>query len=111
MAAMNDKIVVNEIVLLTVIVEKAHKDNLVAMLSEAGGQLINTIYGKDLAKGEAGFLREALGFVSKETRVIVTCLLPSEESGPLLEALIKKFELDKPNAGTAFTVPIETLSF
>ena len=108
---MNEKVVVNEIVLLTVIVEKTHKNSLIALLSEAGGQLINTIYGKDIARDETGFLRAALGLVSKETRVLVTCLLPSEESGPLLKALVEKFDLDKPNAGAAFTVPVEKLSF
>jgi hypothetical protein len=108
---MNEKVVVNEIVLLTVIVEKTHKDSLIAMLSEAGGQLINTIYGKDLAREETSFLKEALGLVSKETRLVVTCLLPSEESGPMIKALIEKFDLDKPNKGAAFTVPVETLSF
>ncbi|GHU20595.1 hypothetical protein FACS189475_09590 [Betaproteobacteria bacterium] len=108
---MSEKVVVNEIVLLTVIVEKTHKDSLIALLSEAGGQLINTIYGKDLAREETGFLKEALGLVSKETRLVVTCLLPSEESGPMLKTLIEKFDLDKPNTGAAFTVPVETLSF
>ncbi|MDR2786983.1 MAG: hypothetical protein LBD06_01240 [Candidatus Accumulibacter sp.] len=106
---MNDKVVVNEIVLLMVIVERKHKDDLIAMLSEAGGQLINTIYGKGLVK--AGYLREALGLVPEDNRVVVACLLPSEESGPLIETLIDEFALDQPNAGTAFTVPVEKLSF
>ncbi|MDR2112595.1 MAG: hypothetical protein LBQ62_05790 [Candidatus Accumulibacter sp.] len=106
---MNKKIVVNEIVLLAVIVERKRKDDLIAMLSEAGGQLINTMYGKGLVK--AGYLREALGLVPEENRVIVTCLLPSEESAPMLDALIEKFGLDKPHAGAAFTVPVEKLSF
>jgi len=106
---MNDKIVVNEIVLLTVIIDRKQKDKLIALLSEAGGQLINTIYGKGLVK--AGYLREALGLVPEENRVIVACLLPSEESGPMLETLIGKFGLDRPHAGSAFTIPVEKLSF
>ncbi|MDR1934249.1 MAG: hypothetical protein LBS49_01410 [Candidatus Accumulibacter sp.] len=106
---MNEKVVVNEIVLLVVIIERKRKDKLIAMLSEAGGQLINTMYGKGLVK--AGYLREALGLVPEDNRVIVTCLLPSEESGPMLDALVDKFGLDKPHAGTAFTVPVEKLSF
>jgi hypothetical protein len=106
---MSEKIVVNEIVLLAVIVDRKRKDSLIAMLSEAGGQLINTMYGKGLVK--TGYLMEALGLVPEENRVIVTCLLPSEESGPMLEALIGKFGFGKPNAGAAFTLPVETLSF
>ncbi|MDR0439946.1 MAG: hypothetical protein LBI59_03045 [Candidatus Accumulibacter sp.] len=106
---MNDKVVVNEIVLLAVVVERKRKDALIGALSKAGGQLINTIYGKGLVK--AGYLREALGLVPEDNRVLVTCLLPSEESGPVIEALTGEFDLDKPNAGIAFTIPVETLSF
>jgi hypothetical protein len=106
---MNDKIVVNEIVLLAVVIDRKRKDSLIAMLSEAGGQLINTMYGKGSIK--AGHLMTALGLVPEENRVIVTCLLPSEESGPMLDALTERFGLDKPNAGAAFTVPVEKLSF
>jgi hypothetical protein len=107
---MNDKIVVNEIVLLAVIVERKQKNDLIDVLSEAGGQLINTIYGKEgLVK--AGYLREALGLVPEDDRVIVTCLLPSEESDPLLETLAERFSLDEAHAGAAFTLPVEKLSF
>jgi hypothetical protein len=106
---MNDKIEVNEIVLLAVIVERKQKDDLVDLLADAGGQLINTIYGKALTK--AGYLREALGLVPEDNRVIAICLLPSEESGPLLETLIEKFGLDQPHANAAFTLPVEKLSF
>jgi hypothetical protein len=108
MAAMSEKTVVNEIVLLTVVVERKRKDSLIALLSEVGGQLISTMYGKGLVK--SGYLMEALGLVPEDNRAIVTCLLPSEESGPLLETLIEKFDLGRP-AGAAFTIPVETLSF
>jgi hypothetical protein len=106
---MSEKTVVNEIVLLTVIIDRKAKDELIAALSEAGGQLINTIYGKGLVK--AGYLREALGLVPEDNRVVVVCLLPREEAGPLIETLTGKFGLDKPNAGRAFTLPVESLSF
>jgi hypothetical protein len=103
------KVTVNEIVLLTVAIDRTRKDSLIAALLEAGGQLINTIYGKGLAK--AGYLKEALGLVPENGRVVVVCLLPSEEAGPVLEKLREKFGLDQAGAGTAFTVPVERLSF
>jgi hypothetical protein len=108
---MSEKIVVNEIVLLTVIIDRKQKDALIALLSEAGGQLINTIYGKSLAK--AGYLKEALGLVPENSRAVVVCLLPSEEAGPMLEKLQEKFALDKDQAGAgaAFTLSVERLSF
>jgi hypothetical protein len=103
------KVTVNEIVLLMVSIDRTQKDGLIASLLEAGGQLINTIYGKRLAK--AGYLKEALGLVPENSRVVVVCLLPSEEVGPVLEKLKEKFGLDQPDAGTAFTIPVERLSF
>jgi hypothetical protein len=102
---MNNKIVVNEIVLLAVVVERKQKNDLIDRLLEASGQLINTIYGKGLVK--AGYFREAFGLLPEDNRVIVTCLLPSEESGPLLDALAEKFG----KTCIAFTVPVEKLSF
>jgi hypothetical protein len=48
--------------------------------------------------------------VPEDNRVVVTCLLPSEESGPLIETLVEKFALGQPT-GAAFTLPVETLSF
>ena len=106
---MNKKVVVKEIVLLTVIIDRARKDSLIALLSEAGGQLINTMYGKGLVN--AGPLMEAFGLIPEDNRVIITCLLPSEESETMLKTLIEEFGLGKLNAGAAFTVPVEKLSF
>jgi hypothetical protein len=103
------KVTVNEIVLLTVVIDRTQKDRLIALLLEAGGQLINAIYGKGLA--QAGYLKEALGLVPENSRVVVVCLLPSEEAAPMLDTLREKFGLDQPNAGTAFTMPVERLSF
>ena len=106
---MNKKVVVKEIVLLTVIIDRERRDSLIALLSEAGGQLINTMYGKGLVN--AAPLMEAFGLVSEENRVIITCLLPSEESEPMIKTLVEKFDLGKLNTGAAFTVPVEELSF
>ena len=106
---MNKKVVVKEIVLLTVIIDRALRDSLITMLSEAGGQLINTIYGKGLVN--ADLLMEAFGLVPEKNRVIITCLLPSEESEPMIKTLVEEFGLGTLNAGAAFTVPVEKLSF
>jgi hypothetical protein len=103
------KITVNEIVLLTVVIDRTQKDRLIASLLEAGGQLINAIYGRELAK--AGYLQEALGLVPENSRVVVVCLLPSEEAGPMLEKLREEFGIGQASAGTAFTIPVERLSF
>ena len=106
---MSEKVTVNEIVLLTVAIDRARKDELIALLLESGGQLINTIYGKGLAT--AGYLQEARGLVPENSRVVVVCLLPNQEAGPMLEKLKERFGLDQPKAGTAFTIPVERLSF
>ena len=106
---MNKKVVVKEIVLLTVVIDRAQRDSVITMLSEAGGQLINTLYGKGLVN--VGLFMEAFGLVPEKNRVIITCLLPSEESEPMIKTLVEEFGLGTLNAGTAFTVPVEKLSF
>ena len=55
-------------------------------------------------------LMEAFGLVPEGNRVIVTCLLPLEESETMLKTLIQEFSLGKSNSGAAFTVPVESAS-
>ena len=106
---MSEKIIVNEIVLLTVVIDRAQKDSLVALLLESGGQLVNSIYGNGLTK--ASYLKEVLGLVPERNRVVVVSLFPSQEAAPMLEKLRGKFGLEQANSGVAFTMPVERLSF
>ncbi len=94
---------------LTLIAGRKQKEALLDALSEAGGRLINIVYGKGSVK--SSYLKDMFGLVPEENKVVITCLLPSEKSDALLDMLVEKFNFDKPNTGIAFTIPVEKLSY
>lgn len=93
---------------LTLIAGRKQKDALLDALSEAGGRLVNVVYGKGSAK--SGYLRDMFGLVPEENKVVITCLLPGEKSDAVLNMLVSKFHFDQPNTGIAFIIPVEKLS-
>lgn len=98
----------NGIVFLMLIAGRKQKDALLDALTEAGGKLIKTVYGRGSVK--SSYLKDMLGLVPEENKVVITCLLSGEKADAALEMLVKKFNFDKPNTGIAFTIPVEKLS-
>lgn len=92
---------------LTLITGRKNKDALLKALSEAGGRLIEVVYGKGTAK--VSYLKDVLGLVPEENRIVVTCLLPSQKTDDVFDMLIKKFHFNKPYTGIAFTIPVDKL--
>ena len=99
---------VGRIDFLTLITGRTQKDALLDALTEAGGRLINIVYGRCPIK--MCDLQDMLGFTPGVNKVMITCLIPSEKTDDTLELLKKRFNFGKPNAGTAFTVPVECFS-
>lgn len=99
----------NQLVFLTLITGRKQKDALLNMLTESGGCLISTLYGKGSVK--ANYIKNVLGLIPEENKVVITCLLNDAKADAILEVLVKKFKFDKPNTGIAFTVPVNQLSF
>ena len=96
------------LVFLTVIAGRKQKRLLLDALTEAGGRLVNIVYGKGTI--DANYLKYILGLAQEESKVVIICLLPGVKADAVLEMLIKKFRFDKPNTGIAFTIPVEVLS-
>lgn len=94
---------------LMLIAERKLKDELLTQITEAGGRLVNTVYGKGSVK--ASLLKDMLGLVSEENKVVITCLARGEDADSILGMLEQKFSFNKPNTGIAFTVPVENLAF
>ncbi len=93
---------------LTLIAGRKRTTALVNALSEAGGRLIRIVYGKGSVK--SSYLRDMLGLVPEENKVVITCLMPREKALAALEMLVAKFDFNKPNTGIAFTIPVEKIS-
>lgn len=98
-----------EISYLTIIAGRDLKEDLTQMLTDAGVRLIDIVYGKSSVR--LGYLREILGFVPQEQKVILTCLMKHEKEDLIYKKLIDEFDFNKPNTGIAFSIPVEKLSF
>ncbi len=96
------------VVFLTIIAGRKQKEPLLTALIEAGGRLVNVIYGKGSVK--SGYLQDMLGLVPEENKVIITCLAAAEKTDSVFEMLVNKFHFDKPNTGIAFTTHVDKLS-
>ncbi len=96
------------IVFLVLIAGRKQKEELLQALSEAGGRLINVVYGKGSVK--AGYLKDMLGLIPEENKIVVTCLLAGDKTDGIFDMLVTKFHFDKPNTGIAFTIRVDKLS-
>ncbi len=91
------------------ITDKKKKSKFISLLSENGGHEIEVIYGKGSVN--AGVLAKAFGFDVEESKVILSCFMPSEQAATLIGALYEEFDFKKRNTGIAFSIPIEGLMF
>lgn len=98
-----------EIFSMVVIAGRKQKDRLLAALCEKGGHIISTFYGRGSVK--AGYLKDVFGLVHEEHKVLITCLVSSEEAGAIFDMLTEEFDFNKPNTGIAYVIPLEKLSY
>jgi len=91
-----------------VIAGRKQKFALLEALSASGARLMHVAYGRGSI--HASHLKEMLGLVPEEQKVLITCLLPRDNMDGALDMLVKQFHFDKPNTGIAFSIPIERLA-
>ncbi len=96
------------IVYLSIIAGRKQKEALLDAVSEAGGRLVKVIYGRGSV--ESSYLKDMLGLVPEEHKVLITCLMPSEKTEAVFKMLVNKFHFDKPNTGIAYTIRVDRLS-
>ncbi len=85
------------------------REKFLALLLANGAHSIDTIYGR----GSVGksILAQAFGLDSEHKKVIISCLLPTENAKIVIDRLCADFNFDKANTGVAFSVPIQKLLF
>ena len=96
------------LVFLTVIAGRKLKSALLESISAEGGRLMNVIYAKGTVN--ADYIRETLGLIPEEDKVIITSLISSKKVDSALNMLITKFHFDKPNTGIAYTTTLSGTS-
>lgn len=85
------------------------KEKLYSLLKENNAHLLDTIYGHGSVS--SNILAQAFGLDSEQKRVIISCLVPSENLSNLIQILHEKYQFNKPNTGIAFSVPVEGIMF
>jgi len=99
----------DKIVFLTLIVGRKQKDAVLTALLGLGIHIIYTAYGKGTVK--ASYLQTTLGLIPEKHKAVITCVSTGTKADKVLQTLVEKFDLNKPNTGIAFTMPVDGLSF
>ena len=99
----------NTLQYLVIISKTKFKDKFIKLLTENGGKGLTTIYGKGSVN--AGVLAQSFGLDNDVKRLVLQCLITTENAKNILQILLKKYNFNKPNTGMAFTIPVEGLMF
>ena len=97
------------LVFLTVISARKQGRALIEAISQAGGRLIGTVYGRGSAHEE--YLLDMFGFVPEQDKLVINCILSKAKTDAMMGMLSEKFHFDRPNTGIAFAIRIEDVSF
>ncbi len=93
----------------TVITNVKSKDLIIRLLQDNGAKGINTAYGHGSAK--KGVLAQAFGFDTEEKKLVLTCLIPTENANIVTSELYENYNFNKANTGIAFGIRIDALLF
>jgi len=96
-------------VFLIVVTERKKKDAMLVALLESGIHLINTLYGKGTVN-ERYFLN-TFGLIPEKNKAVITCVATRAKADNVMDKLNTKHEFEKPNAGIAFTIPVDKVVF
>ena len=99
----------NSLQYFVIIAEKKKKNKFLSLLYERGARGIETVYGHGAMSPSA--IAAAFGFVSEQSKVLISCLVKSETALELIDILYNKFNFNKPNTGIAFGISVEGLAF
>lgn len=90
---------------LVLITDLKNKNKFMNMLVDFDGHAIDTMYGHSSVS--SGNLSRAFGFDVEKSKIVLSCLLTTENALSLINELKNKHNFDKPNTGIAFTIPVE----
>lgn len=92
---------------ITIIVTRKYKDPIIRFLIKSDCHLIKVVYANGTL--QTGYLKDMLGLMPEEKKVMISCLIKGNLSEELLDDLMVKFDFDKPNTGIAFSVPVSRI--
>ncbi|MBQ9083153.1 MAG: hypothetical protein IJY28_06615 [Clostridia bacterium] len=105
---MND-VQLNGIQYFVLIADQKKKSKFLALLGEHGARSIDTVYAHGSMSPSA--IAAAFGFEAEQNKVMISCLLKTENAKRLMEILYTDYKFNKPNTGIAFSIAVEGLAF
>lgn len=92
-----------------IIAEQKKKNKFLSLLGEHGARGIEIVYGHGSMSPSA--IAAAFGFEAEQGKVLITCLVKSENAKELIHILYHDYNFKKPNTGIAFGIPVEGWAF
>ena len=99
----------NSLQYFVIIAEQKKKNKFLTLLNDHGAKLIETVYGRGSMSPSA--IAAAFGFEAEQGKVLISCLIKTENAKELMDVLYNDYHFDKPNTGIAFGISVEGLSF
>ena len=99
----------NSLQYFVIIAEQKKKNKFLTLLNDHGAKMIETVYGRGSMSPSA--IAAAFGFEAEQGKVLISCLIKTENAKELMDVLYNDYHFDKPNTGIAFGISVEGLSF
>jgi hypothetical protein len=99
----------NGVQYFVIIAEQKKKNKFLSLLYDHGARGIEAVYGHGSMSPSA--IAEAFGLEAEQGKVVISCLMKTENAKNLMEVLYRDYNFDKPNTGIAFGISIEGLAF
>lgn len=93
--------------LIVTIVNKGHSDTIIAASKKAGAEGGTIIPGRGTGVREN---KKLWGIPIEPEKDIILTIVPQENSGAILKALVQAGKLDKPGAGISFVVELKKVA-
>lgn len=92
-----------------IITEQRRKNKYLELLVENDAHAIDIVYGYGSLSTNP--IAKAFGLDIESNKVIISCLIKTEQAKKLIDILYQDYNFNKPNTGIAFSILVECLSF
>ena len=100
---------INGLQYFVIIADQKKKNKFLTLLNEHEANAIETVYGHGSMNTSA--IAAAFGFEIRQNRVLITCLIKTENAKKLIDILYNDYKFSQPNTGIAFGISVEGLGF
>ena len=99
----------NNIQYFVIITEQVKKNKMLSLLSENDAHGIDVVYAHGSIN--SNIIDQAFGLETRSKKIVISCLLKTDNVKNLIEILIKNYKFGKPSTGIAFSITVEKIGF